>query len=365
MTWRWPRIRVRPALTLLALFAGVGLAQGVMVRLVYSLRGGNPDHPVILFQLTGAISAWAAVPVVQAVVLNTRSFSGRGEHGAKVRWLGLAAFHLAGYFVFAAAHFVILRSMREALLLLSVVSVSDGALMGRVLWEMQNDLIVYASTAGFLTVLQAWQERDQSAVRMAELETRLAEARLAALSAQVDPHFLYNALNTIGAVMYEDLPKTERLLGNLGSIMRATLRDGSATWSLGEEREHTERYVELLSARFGDRLNVEWHQAAGVSAVQVPRFAIQTLIENAVKHNQARLEVLNVRVELTQSNGNVAIVVEDDGAGFVVREESAGKGLARLEQTLRLLHGENGELERASGERGGARVRLRVPAAAS
>jgi two-component system, LytTR family, sensor kinase len=352
MSWRWPTIRARPALLLLAAFSGVGLAQGLLIRLGQILRGEPQHYPVLAFQLTGAIGAWAVLPVAQAVVLNTSSLSRRG----RARWVTLLLCHVVGYAVFTTLHVVVMRSMREILLALSIVHGTDGSLSNRFLWEAQNDLIVYASVAGFLTVLAAWAERDRS-------ETRLAEAQLAALSAQVDPHFFYNALNTVSAVMYEDLPKTERLLANLGNMMRATLRDGVATWTLAEEREHSQRYMELLLARFGERLEVDWREDASVARTHVPRFAIQTLLENAVKHNAARVEVLSIQVALLQDGENVNVVVDDDGAGFAMDRAPVANGLARLKQTLELLHGDAAGMECGKSERGGARVCLRLPRA--
>jgi two-component system, LytTR family, sensor kinase len=354
MSWRWPTIRARPALLLLAAFSGVGLAQGLLIRLGQILRGEPQHYPVLAFQLTGAIGAWAALPVAQTVVLNTSSLTRRG----RARWVTLGLYHVAGYAVFTTLHVIVMRSMRELLLALSIVHGTDGSLFNRFLWEAQNDLVVYASVAGLLTVLAAWAERDGS-------EARLAEAQLAALSAQVDPHFFYNALNTVSAVMYEDLPKTERLLANLANMMRATLREGVATWTLAEEREHSERYVELLLARFGERLEVDWVADAGVERTQVPRFAVQTLLENAVKHNASRVEGLCIQVALIQAGESVNVVVEDDGAGFAADVRANGNGLARLEQTLELLHGNAAGLERGKSECGGARVCLRLPMAAA
>ena len=359
MTWQWPTLRARAALLLLLPFAGVGLAQGLMVSWVHALRGGALTYPEVLLQLTGAITAWAALPVVQTVVLNAAPLA-RPKAGG-FRWAALLAVHLAGYCVFTGLHVLLMRGLRTVLFSLSLLHGSDGTLAARILWEAQNDLIVYASVAGVLTMLQAWGERDLNATRAVALEARLAEAKLAALSAQVDPHFFYNALNTLSAVMYEDLPKTERLLAHLGEIMRATLREGAATWTMTEERVHTERYVELLQARFGDRLQVEWHDAPGVGTAQVPRFAIQTLLENAVKHNAARVEPLRIRVDSSLDDGKLAVTVEDDGAGFDAGAGTNGNGLARLRQTLDLLHTGRASLECGAAARGGARVRFELP----
>jgi LytS/YehU family sensor histidine kinase len=229
-------------------------------------------------------------------------------------------------------------------------------------WEVQGDLIVYGALAAFWTLLQAWDERQRLALRAEQIRTRMVSMRLDALSAQIDPHFLFNALNAVSAVMYEDLPRTEKLLVDLGQLLRHTLDTSGPTWSLADERAHTERYVALLKARFTDRIRVRWHVETRLDRASVPRFAIQTLVENAVKHNHTRIEPLTVDIEVSERAGEAVLEVRDDGRGF--REHDAaqpGRALARLAEMLRLIHGSRASLERSNGAGGGARVQLRFP----
>jgi LytS/YehU family sensor histidine kinase len=236
---------------------------------------------------------------------------------------------------------------------------SSQPLVFQILWETQQDIVVYGCLAAFWTLLYAWDERRAALLHAARLDTQLSSARLDALTAQVNPHFLFNALNTVSAIMYEDLPRTERLLSSLGQILRATLAPGNVTWSLAEERAHTERYTELLLARFGDQLSVSWQTPPAFEPERVPRFAIQTLVENAVKHNQDRELPLTVKITCAREGAMVCLAVEDDGRGFAPIAEPSG-GLERLRETLRLLHGERAQL--SVGGPPGARVELRFPA---
>lgn len=364
---RWPRIALRPALALLALATFVGVAQGILLRLLASAHGVKSHDPIVLFQITGAIAAWMSFPVAQLAALNapsptpSNSAAYDSAWDATLRWSRFLAAHLAGYLAFSAVHVAIIRALRWLLLHFGLVHVPDGALGARVLWEMQSDIIVYACAAAILTMMWAFRERDETKIRALSLEARLAEARLDALAAQVDPHFFYNALNTISATMYEDLPRTERLLSGLATIMRATLGSGQRTWTLDEERTHTELYLEILLARFGERLRATWHHDSAVGSVQVPRFAVQSLVENSVKHNARRREPLTIAVDVCLERDRLAVVVTDDGKGFPEAPLPAARGLARLEETLRLLHGDGGRLERDSVAGGGARVRWSMP----
>ncbi|HVW24064.1 MAG TPA: sensor histidine kinase [Polyangiaceae bacterium] len=368
MTIRWPRIDARPAVALLALASFVGLAQGFMIRFLAASRGATPHEPIVLFQLTGAIAAWASIPVAQLTALNApsptsppHSTQEDSVYRSTIRWTRFLVAHLVGYVAFSAVHIACIRGLRWLLLHLSIVGTPDGPLGARVLWEMQNDMVVYACAAAILTMMRAFHERDETALRTYALEARLAEARLDALAAQVDPHFFYNALNTISATMYDDLPRTERYLASLAAIMRATLADGSRTWTLDDERAHTERYLELMTARFGDRLRATWTQEGAVGSVLVPRFAVQSLVENSVKHNARRREPLHIHIDVRRQGDDVVVSVADDGVGFSEEPVPLGRGLGRLEETLRLLHGSVGSLKREVNEGGGARVRWIVP----
>lgn len=114
-------------------------------------------------------------------------------------------------------------------------------------------------------------------------------------------------------------------------------------------------------ARFGDRFRATWTQEGAVGSVLVPRFAVQSLVENSVKHNARRREPLHVHIDVRRQGDDVAVSVADDGVGFSEGPVPLGRGLGRLEETLRLLHGPIGSLKREVNEGGGARVRWIVP----
>lgn len=381
MSWQWPRIRLVPALILLLIFLAIGLAQGSAIRVFLTHRGRGEGMVPVVLQLTGAIGAWIALPIVVFVVAN--ALPGKGQ------WLRLVALHAGGYVAFTATQVAVIRAERWLLwAVFTVLPNSDGPLLDRVLFEGQNDLLVYGGVATLFTLLRVWQEQHATEVRAAQLEAQLAKAQLEALSARLDPHFLYNALNTVNAVMHEDLARTERLLSDLGQMLRAALAPGESTWTVREERAYAERYVELLEARFDDRIRVDWAFEDGLAGAHVPRFAIQTLVENAAKHNQDRTNGVHVQVSAGAVGDELRITVEDDGRGFgsghavALADTNAGattgagadagtsasagtgtgdRGLARLRRTLALLHGDRGRLTLESAERGGARVTLAFP----
>jgi two-component system LytT family sensor kinase len=361
VAWRWPQIRLRPALALLGLFAGIGLWQGSAVR--FALLGNGSTVPwsrPVLWESSGALAVWLCLPIIHTAVLNAP--------GPRMGWARFLAVHAAIFPIFATVHIAIMLGSRHVLYpLLGWGAYEYGPLAFRIPMEAQKDLIVYAGVAALWSMVNAWRERQSQALRAAQLESELKEARLQSLTGQIDPHFLFNALNTVSAVMYEDLGRTDRLLSDLGHLLRASLDSTGPTWTLAEERTHAGRYVDLLAARFGERLQVHWDIAPDLDRAHVPRFALQTLVENAVKHNQDRPGPLEVRIRAgvngAGAGGGWRLEVEDTGRGLAERSPAAGPGvgLAHLARVLVLLYGERARLERGSGPEGGARVTLHLP----
>jgi two-component system LytT family sensor kinase len=368
--WIWPKLRLAGALYLLALLIAICATQTLGIHAAITSRGGTESLGAIFVSyLTGTIAVWIASPIPHAAVLNAPDPRKRG-------WLRVFGVHIAAYLLFWLVHVVIMIGLR--LVVLAFAGHDDGFFFGSIasqmIYELQNDLVVYPALAGVWYAYRSWEERREAALRAARLEAALVETRLATLSNELDPHFLFNALHTVSSVMYHDVPRTERLVANLGEILRTTLdATERPTWTLAEERAHTERYQELLEARFEDRLCIHWNVEHGVDAIQVPRFSVQTLVENAVKHNHDETE-LRIEVDIRIAAGALRITVDDDGRGFAAsaseRTRTNGRsthkhGLSRLEETLRLVYGPTASLERGDRRPAGARVTLRFPVEAA
>ncbi|MCY1021461.1 sensor histidine kinase [Pyxidicoccus sp. MSG2] len=355
--WQWPRLRARTVLGLFVLFLGIGLWNGLTVFLTILGNGGSiPVLEPFVWEITGALGVWVVLPILHTTVLNAP--------GPRVGWARFLGIHVVGFVLFTTLHMVAMVPPRYPLYaLLGLGHYDYGDLSFRIPMEAQKDLIAYSVGGVLWGLLIAWRERQARAVREATLESELREARLQALTGQLHPHFLFNALNTISAVMYEDLARTDRLLSDLGGLLRASLERQEATWTLAEERAHAERFIALLAARFGERVTVRWDVAPGMEGARVPCFALQALVENAVKHNQDRREPLEVRIRARADGASVLLEVEDTGRGFGESSPAKGPGvgLAHLERILALLHGGRARLERGQGPEGGARVSLWLP----
>jgi hypothetical protein len=367
MRWTWPRFERRTALVMLAAFTVFGLWQGNTVWLAMQVDGDEvPGSRPYFWELSGVLCVyvWSWIPIATA---KNAPRPGR-------RWARFFGIHAGGYVVFAALHTATLLGSRMVLYpLLGWGSYRYSGSEFRIPMDWHKMLLAYVVLAVGYGLISSWRENQRRALRDAQLATELRDAQLRALVGQLNPHFLFNALNTISAVMYVDLARTDRLLADLGGLLRASLAgDAGPTWSLDEERAYTERFLAVMLARFGDRLSVEWRVDEGAGAIQVPRFTLQLLVENAIKHNQDALTPLAIGISARRHDDRIEVVVEDNGRGFgpssgtsTSTSTGTGTGLATLRQALALCHGPATALVLERGAQGGARVRLTMPAEAA
>lgn len=207
--------------------------------------------------------------------------------------------------------------------------------------------------------------------RTAQLDSDLAAAQLRALQAQLRPHFLFNALNSVVTMIDRDPAAAQRMVIQLADLLRATLRGGERQEiSLHQEIELTRLYLAIEEVRFSDRLRVEWQIADGLTG-DVPALALQPLVENAIVHGIARRsEPGHVTIRIRRDDGALEIRVRDDGPGPQssgegrTPERDGGVGLSNLRARLTRLYGAAASLELAPVASGGTEVTLRLPSAA-
>src|SRR6185312_3316090 len=215
-----------------------------------------------------------------------------------------------------------------------------GTMSVRYFMESAQDAFSYFTFIAILTLIRVSARLRANEVRAATLERDAANARLHALSLRLQPHFLFNALNTISSTVYDDPATADELIGRLGELLRASLRTGERhEISVAEELEVLQAYVSLVEARFGDRLVITTTASPGVLRLAVPAFLLQPLVENAVRHGSAlEFERTTIRVDLAVRAARLELVVENDVAD---REsaERVGTGLGATRDRLRLLYG--------------------------
>lgn len=228
---------------------------------------------------------------------------------------------------------------------------------------------VYLCVVGIEHATRYFVEAREREVQVARLSEQLSSARFAALQAQLNPHFLFNTLNTIAVLVRDDDRQgAVRIVEHLSELLRRTLtRHRANEVTLGEELELVRQYVAIEQARFSDRLRPELRIPDSLLSAAMPSFALQHLVENAIRHGIARHPDAGLLVVTAERAGDVLqITVVDDGAGIDPQlTPPAGHGIDNTRERLRALYGANASLD-ITRRPEGARVRgtiatLRVP----
>jgi LytS/YehU family sensor histidine kinase len=201
----------------------------------------------------------------------------------------------------------------------------------------------------------------RQAAANAELRDAVSAARLEALHARLNPHMLFNALNTVAALVRSDPRAAERVVENLGDVLRAGLdRSAAAQTSLGDEIAYVGACLNIERERWGESLRVRWDVPDDLRNVTVPTFVLQPLVENALKHGVGRrLGGGEIAISARADRDALTLAVEDDGPGFGPAWRD-GVGLGNLRQRLRALYGGAAALTIEPHASGG-HVRVRVP----
>ncbi len=204
-------------------------------------------------------------------------------------------------------------------------------------------------------------ERDQ---RNAELRAHLEEARLKALTAQINPHFLFNALNSIAELVHHDPQATDRMLVGLGALLRESLATGDGRTRLDREIELLEHYLAIEQQRLRERLIVHREIDPAALACEVPSLLLQPLAENAIRYAIApRAHPGNLWIRIRRRDDSLVLSVEDDGDPPVApAAHGTGIGLDNTRARLACLYGDRARLEISERPGGGRRATIHLPA---
>jgi two-component system LytT family sensor kinase len=236
----------------------------------------------------------------------------------------------------------------------------------RYFMEFPNDVILYILFASFTLLFDRYRAARDNDVRLAELEAEMSRVRLQALESRLQPHFLFNALNTVSAVMYESVDEADRVLTRLAELLRRTLRHEAGTEvTLDQEIETLELYLTVIRARFGDRLTVTVDVDDEARAGAVPPLLLQPLVENALKHGDPGPgQPARVDITARRTNGALRIEVCDNGPGLRTTTEAAldsGIGLSTTCRRLQRHYGDVATLSLTPRDGGGLITRVVLP----
>jgi two-component system LytT family sensor kinase len=229
-------------------------------------------------------------------------------------------------------------------------------------WEMMT----YWSIVGLSHALRYHYEAQDRALAASRLETRLVEAQLQTLQRQIQPHFLFNTLNTVSALMHRDVEAADAMLARLGSLLRQSIETVDVQEvALADELDFLEKYVAIEQARFQDRLTVSFEIEPGIEDCPVPNFLLQPLVENSIRHGIGpRTGPGRVWVRAARVGDTLRLEVQDDGVGVDAARLSDlehGVGLSNTRSRLVHLYGDRQRFVVARPPEGGLSVTVEIP----
>ncbi len=223
-------------------------------------------------------------------------------------------------------------------------------------------LTVFWVVLGLGQAVALYQKYREREFRAAQLETQLAVAQLQVLKMQLQPHFLFNTLNAISALIHRDVELADRMIARLGELLRSTLDTaGTQEVTLRQELDFIKPYLEIEQARLGPRLSVLLDVDAEVMDAQIPNLLLQPLVENAIRHGVApRRGAVRVAIAARREQNCLHLQVRDNGGGLAANY-TEGVGLSNTRARLRQLYSDAHRFAISSPPEGGVVVTITVP----
>ena len=314
----------------------------------------------LLEEATGVYSVFFLLPFV---VLFARYylFGCRG-------WARRIALHLSGAVLFSFLHTTMMALSRRVLApALGLGEYDYGIMTYRYAMEFSKDLLSYTIIVLACYAFERYRITEAEKLATAELQTKLAQAQLENLRLQVQPHFLFNTLNTISSVMYEDVRAADAMITQLSDLLRLTLRASRAQEiPLEEELQIARLYLDLMQKRFENKLRISYSIDPALKNSLVPQLILQPLLENSLRHGMAAGDTaMDISITAQRENSSVILQVLDTGCGLGSREPAEvfgrGLGLSNIRDRLAHLYGNSQQFSITNRTGGGAQVTLRVP----
>ncbi|NBC64507.1 MAG: hypothetical protein GVY07_02435 [Bacteroidetes bacterium] len=249
--------------------------------------------------------------------------------------------------------------------MLPAIELGDDFYQNR-FWIILSTFFVYAITFAVIHVLQSARQLSEEEEKLAELRALSNQQELATLKAQLNPHFLFNTLNSINAYVTKDPEQTRHMIAHLSGMLRYSLNSFEQDEvRLSEELDFVRKYLRLEKKRLGDRLEYDIKVGNHVDDLRIPPMIIQSLVENAVKHGIAPTEQ-GGKVELLihENKGELGIEIKDTGTGLpsdFKPEKSAGIGTGNTDRILKRRYGNHYGLYFDRRELGGTTVSFSIP----
>ena len=351
-------------------FRGWALYLGcwVLVALLFAFgRATDPGSPAVSgFAIGSELCRWLLWAALAPGILRATQWISSRRGSVTGHPIGKAVLHGFSALVFSSFATVLLTLTFAGLQLLQGSGPLGAERLQAALDRVPPfyNLLTYLAIAAAIHTGRFFDRSRGRAMRTTALEAQLAQARLQALKAQLHPHFLFNTLNAISALMHRDVESADRMIALLSDLLRVSLdKDDRHQVSLREELAILERYLAIERIRFRDRLRIEIDVERPCYDALIPRLILQPLVENSVIHGialQSTAGLISIRARRT--GNRLSVTVADDGPGLL--EESPlkeGVGLSNTRARLAELYGSDHRLTLERATVGGLEVGIEVP----
>jgi signal transduction histidine kinase len=282
-----------------------------------------------------------------------------------VKWGRNVAIHLAASAICSLAYMALRAGVGQAQSRWGGTPVSFAETFNPLLVKTFHfNLLIYWVIVSVSHAFDYYRQMQERELRAAELEKRLAQARLQTLQMQLNPHFLFNSLHAISALVHKDADLADQMITRLSDLLRYALESTDAQEvPLRQELDFVRRYLEIEQTRFGDRLAVRLEIAPETLDALVPNLLLQPLVENAIRHGiEPRAKPGQIELRSRCENGQLLLEVRDNGVGLSPgRKLEEGVGLSNTRARLKQLYGDRHRFALSEGPGGGLSVSLELP----
>jgi len=292
------------------------------------------------------------------------------------RWFQNSILHIVACAALAIAHraiYLIIGWVLNVAAYQNITSIRE-LYSSDILFNLPTGFMSYGTIFLVSYVIDYYRRHQEEELKISNLRAELAqaqlhltEAQLQALKMQLHPHFLFNTLNSISALLYEDVDTADQMLARLGDFLRMTLENsGAQRVTLQEELEFLRCYLEIERVRFHDRLTVNMRIDPDTLDARVPNLILQPIVENAIKHGiVSRIAPGEIEISAKRVGDSLELEVKDNGPGLHRAKSSGlvkeGLGLGNTRARLEQLYGESHHFDMTDAPEGGLRVTLDIP----
>ncbi|CAM2006860.1 sensor histidine kinase [Acanthopleuribacter pedis] len=351
--------RARLFLTVLLLTTCTGLISFGSVAFLFRAEETQvPLYKPLIWELTSAYTLLLLLPLIWWFF--SRFKLERGKFAAAV------PAHLLGLLTFSGLHTAGMVALRKVIYaLLGLEPYEYGSPLNRALMELYKDTFTYIAVILIFSAAAWWRNSRDAELRSVRLQADLREVQLQALRAQLDPHFLFNALNAVSDVMYEDVDRADQILSSLSRLLRFSMdARGATAHPLRRELALLGLYLDVMRARFPDRLRVTVDADPAAADHAVPVLLLQPLVENCIKHHpRAAGQTMEIEVTAKRTGERLEVTVTDNGSGPdkpLAELRRQGVGLENTLRRLETFYGDAAQFQLEKTPAGGA-ARLVIP----